>query len=990
MRAMTSSTKSGQSGSASALWMRAGCFSIVYYLLACLGHWLSGESQAFVNFWLPSGLYVATLLRNPTRTWPLFVLAACAGNIAFDLTHHQKVLLSLFFSAGNSAEALMGAWLVRRFVAERPTLGSVREVLQFIVISALGSTLLSATVGSTALTLLAGGHFNTIWPMWWSVDATGVLLLAPLILIPWSWDRFLASLKSRLRILEMAAFLVCLLLSAWIAIDQEMRMGIGLKFLVLPCICWAAIRFGAMGASTAVLLSSAVFAWQVSHVEAGDAVGALSAPLRTAVMQAFLSLTAVTGLLLGASFDERKRREEQLRQQAMVMDQATDMITITDLDGNILYVNEAQIRALGRQRRDLIGHNVTTFGDDAAQGATQHEIFETTHATGEWRGEVVNHTPDGRKVFVECRTWIVRNDKGVPIGMCGVASDITGRKLMEEARQASEERYRALFETMIQGVIYLDATGRITSVNPAAERILGLTMDEMNGRTTGDPRWQSTHEDGSPFPGEEHPSKVALRTGREVRDVIMRIFNPYRGSHTWIRIDALPQFKPGLASPLGVFATFEDITAHREAERRIRHLNRILAVLSDFNQAIVRIINPKVLFDEACRIAVEKGGFRMAWIGIVNEASRQVEVAAHAGMAGDYLNHIDIVLNDPARNCGPTGQAILSAGHLVSNDIENDPRMSAWRDDALRLGFRASAALPLSIAGKPMGAFNLYSEETGFFNDEELRLLDELASDISFALEVHQREIARQQAEHALKESEHRYQDLYENAPDMYLSVDMATGNLIQCNQTVERMTGFSKEEILGRPVFHLYHPDCQAASLRLFETIKTTGGIRDAELQLCCKDGRRIDVSLNVSAVRDEQGRIIQTRSVWRDITPRKQAEARILDQLNELRRWQDVMLRQSDRSQELKREVNDLARRLGEPPRYPSQVPAPDSGNAHLGDGAPACSRLATNGETEPSVFPCDQADCKSSLRQDEKGWQTHSPPAPAPDSQQKDAPS
>jgi PAS domain S-box-containing protein len=806
-----------------------------------------------------------------------------------------------------------------------------------------------------------------------------VLLLGPFLLITWSWKEVLASLKSRLRCLEMAAFLACLLLSAWVAIDQEMHLGIGLKFIVLPCICWAAIRFGAIGASTAVLLSSAIFAWQVSHVEVDDAASVLSAPLRTAVMQAFLSLTAVTGLLLGVSFDERKRREEQLRQQAMVMDQATDMITITDLDGHILYVNEAQVRALGRPRQDLIGRNVTTFGDDAAHGATQQEIYETTHATGEWRGEVVNHTPDGRKVFIECRTWIVRNDKGVPIGMCGVASDITERKRMEEARLASEERYRALFETMCQGVVYQNPDGRITSANPAAERILGLTLDEMNGRTSGDPRWQGTHEDGSPFPGEEHPSMVAIRTGREVRDVIMRVFNPALRSHAWIRINALPQFKPGQTSPIGVFATFEDITGRCEAERRIRHLNRILAVLSDINQAIVRIIDPRILFDEACRIAVEKGGFCMAWIGVVNEASHQVEVAAHAGKSGDYLNRIDTVLNDPARNYGPTGQAILSADHLIINDIENDPRMNDWRDAALRLGFRAVAALPLSIAGKPMGAFNLYSEEAGFFNDEELRLLDELASDISFALEVHQREIARQQAEQALKESEHRYQDLYENAPDMYLSVDVATGNLIQCNQTVERMTGFSKNEILGRSVFELYHPDCQSASRRLFEIFKTTGVIRDAELQVRCKDGRRIDVSINVSAVRDEQGRIIQTRSVWRDITPRKQAEARILDQLNELQRWQDVMLRQSDHSQELKREVNELARRLGEPLRYPSQAPEQDSSHVPLGDGAPVCSRLST-----PSTFPCD--DTKAALHQKENGCLPDPASAPASDSQPK----
>ncbi len=132
----------------------------------------------------------------------------------------------------------------------------------------------------------------------------------------------------------------------------------------------------------------------------------------------------------------------------------------------------------------------------------------------------------------------------------------------------------------------------------------------------------------------------------------------------------------------------------------------------------------------------------------------------------------------------------------------------------------------------------------------------------------------RKQTEAALQASEARYQDLYEHAPDMYLSVEAQTGRILQCNQNVAHVTGFAKHELLGRPVFDLYHPDCLETAKQAMHEFMQTGTVHDAELQLCCRDGSRIDVSLNVSAVRDASGKIVQSRSSWRDITERKRLE--------------------------------------------------------------------------------------------------------------------
>jgi PAS domain S-box-containing protein len=108
--------------------------------------------------------------------------------------------------------------------------------------------------------------------------------------------------------------------------------------------------------------------------------------------------------------------------------------------------------------------------------------------------------------------------------------------------------------------VYQAADGRIIDANPAAERILGLSLDEMMGRSSIDPRWKSTREDGSVLPGEEHFSMVALRTGKPCAG-IMGVFNPRTDTQRWLSITSVPEFHPGEAKPFQVFATFEDVTS---------------------------------------------------------------------------------------------------------------------------------------------------------------------------------------------------------------------------------------------------------------------------------------------------------------------------------------------------------------------------------------------------------------------------------------------
>ena len=170
------------------------------------------------------------------------------------------------------------------------------------------------------------------------------------------------------------------------------------------------------------------------------------------------------------------------------------------------------------------------------------------------------------------KTVPLQNEAGEIEQILVVVENINERKQIELALQQSEDKYRTLFETMTQGVVYQDTDGRIISANPAAERILGLSLDQIQERTSLDSRWHSIHEDGTIFSGDTHPTMVALKTGKPVLNVIMGIFHPKEEDYRWISINAMPQFRNGDNKPYQVYATIEDVTEQKRAEAQSKRV----------------------------------------------------------------------------------------------------------------------------------------------------------------------------------------------------------------------------------------------------------------------------------------------------------------------------------------------------------------------------------------------------------------------------------
>ncbi|HEY9799233.1 MAG TPA: diguanylate cyclase [Leptolyngbyaceae cyanobacterium] len=249
------------------------------------------------------------------------------------------------------------------------------------------------------------------------------------------------------------------------------------------------------------------------------------------------------------------------------------------------------------------------FRGETQQYVSEHRV-RCKDGTYKWildRGKIVSRSPDGS-----------------PLRLLGTHTDITERKQMEEALRSSEERYRSVITAMTEGIVLQQADGRITACNESAERILGLTIDQMMGRTSIDAQWQAIHEDGSAFPGETHPAIVTLQTGQPQYNVIMGVHKP-DSSLSWISINSQPLFKPDESKPYAVVASFTDITASKQVQQALKqqieqerlvyaiaqHIRQTLDLDNILNTTVTEVRN----FLNSDRVMIYR--FNPDWSGVV-------------------------------------------------------------------------------------------------------------------------------------------------------------------------------------------------------------------------------------------------------------------------------------------------------------------------------------------------------------------------------------
>ena len=238
------------------------------------------------------------------------------------------------------------------------------------------------------------------------------------------------------------------------------------------------------------------------------------------------------------------------------------------------------------------------------------------------------------------------------------------------------------------------------------------------------------------------------------------------------------------------------IAERKLAENKIYRLNRLYAALSQCNQAVVRCIDEQELFRQLCRDVVNFGGFKMAWIGLPDEASQRIKPVASFGTGADYLDEIQISTDsNDSRGRGPTGTCIREGKPFWCQDFLHDPATASWHEPGARFGWGSSAALPLLRNGVVVGAFTLYEDDVNAFDTAAQDLLIKMAADISFALDNFYKEALRKNIEHNLKDTEAKFQTLVEQSiAGTYILQD---SKLVYVNPRFKEILGYKNDDDL-------------------------------------------------------------------------------------------------------------------------------------------------------------------------------------------------
>jgi len=481
-------------------------------------------------------------------------------------------------------------------------------------------------------------------------------------------------------------------------------------------------------------------------IRASDALS-LTVFAAMGVLMSLLAERHQRSLLAIAAYKEEQALWMNQEKLDVAMASMTDAVFISDAKGQFLQFNDAFATFHKFADKTTCARALTEYPEflEVSMADGQLAPLEMWAVPRALRGETAANEEYRLRRKDTGETWIgsytfgpIRDPGGAIIGSVVVGRDITEQKRAQEALRKSETLYHGLFDSMDEGFCIIEVlfdSGnrpidfRLLEVNASYEKQtgipnpLGKTMREIAPDL--EQYWFEIY------------GKVAL-TGEPAH-----VVNEAKAINGYYDVRA---YRVGEPEQRRVAVVFSEISERMRSEAHIRQLIRVYAVLSDINQTIVREKDPQAMLEAACRIAVDKGHFRMAWIGMADPATGMLEPVASSGVIDDYLHRVRIDLQDPKTGTGPAARCFHTGEHAFCNDIEHE-LYRPWMSYALELGYRSLASFPLRCEGQVVGVFNIYANELAFFDQEETKLLDELAMDISFALEVARNEKNRRRAE---------------------------------------------------------------------------------------------------------------------------------------------------------------------------------------------------------------------------------------------------
>jgi len=546
--------------------------------------------------------------------------------------------------------------------------------------------------------------------------------------------------------------------------------------------------------------------------------------------------------------------------------------TVTlDQFGAILSVSAGTEGMTGYAPAQLGGKHLSIlYPDDVARKGLPSEHLHVAEEDGSSESEGWRKRKDGTSFWAEATTVSLRDSEGT---LTGFASSV--RYIGEHEPEPGEPpgptvKLEPVLEAnpliALQG---MERDGTVSHWNAASQKLFGYEPHEALGKRLQklilapeavvdfNRELKEVWDGGQPSPPGE---RRVLTRDREERWVFSTMFPvSYNGSTT------------------EVFCMDVEVTDRKRAEQKLSRLDRLYSVLSKVSEASVRIREPEKMYETICRIVVKEGFFNMAWVGMVDPDTQRVIPAARWGEENGYLDNSQFSALDIPFGRGPEGTAIREDRYDICNDFEREVRAAPWKDEALKHGYRSSAAFPLRVGTRPIGVLALYADKPDYFDSEQIHLLESLAENVSFAVEAIDREERRKRAERAQASSEKYFRSLLDNALDLIAVIDQDR-TIRYTSPSVERILGYRRSELRERNVTDFIHEEDTGEFVDAFGEVMTNPGtVREVEGRFRHKDGSYRTLELAGRSYTDESGsRMVVVNA--RDVTGRKLVQEELL----------------------------------------------------------------------------------------------------------------
>lgn len=430
----------------------------------------------------------------------------------------------------------------------------------------------------------------------------------------------------------------------------------------------------------------------------------------------------------------------QAAEMAAVIEQMPAGVYLGTKDG-ISLSNQLGREMLGLDTADDLAHSIpalaasleTRYADTGERILPEDEVFSKALRGERVEREVIlRNTRTGQDLVVRSAAAPIM-ERGRIVGAVAINSDVTERKRIEEAQRQSEAHHRAVIESLAEGITVQDVAGAVRSANPSAERILGITEEQMIGLTPADNLWEAVREDGTPLPVEEHPSLAALRTGQPQRDVVMGLHRP-DGTDIWLSVNAQPIAHPETNEALGVVTSFFDITTQRAARQALQARAVRETLLNRIGRAQDGATSPEAIQALAVALLGEALGADRCYLGVYDLPRSMVSIpqewhrAGLAPLAGVY----------PFADTAAMFRELYRDGAMsVIEDTREAPLSARTQTNMDSVGVRSRVSVALTDAdGLLITVTAAMTDAPRAWTDDETALVQAVATQLRTSVEM--------------------------------------------------------------------------------------------------------------------------------------------------------------------------------------------------------------------------------------------------------------